>query len=108
MAKRNGDVGTGSARMDAHSMPDRHVARILLDQWNCRAYLRASDVAHRIADARSSNGKRADSDSVNQGSNPCRASKFSDHMLAKSTSIMVQAARVIYAPGLRGKLAFFN
>lgn len=30
------------------------------------------------SDAPSSNGKRADSDSVNQGSNPCGASIFPD------------------------------
>lgn len=49
-----------------------------LDLSLAAAYLRPPKrVALRI-DARSSNGKRADSDSVNQGSNPCRASKYTN------------------------------
>ncbi len=47
-----------------------------LDQPIQPAYLRASDAGYTRLGARSSNGKRADSDSVNQGSNPCRASRF--------------------------------
>ena len=54
----------------------RKYIRKVLDRLCNPAYLRPPKRGALRIDARSSNGKRADSDSVNQGSSPCRASIF--------------------------------